>query len=221
MKRRGSFTFGILLILLGAWFLAMEFVPSFSDWMGQFADWPIWVIGPGLIFMAAGLISGVYELMIPGSIISGIGLILHYQHTTNDYESWSYAWALIIVFVGIGIFLTNLFRGNVRRAFSEGGSPIMTGLVLFLIFGSFFRATFDQEPLLGDYWPLVLVAVGLWLLVKPLIRGKKRSPKVVVNISSGDEAEIVDVEELVEEPVEDWEAKMDAEFDEMDAKEDE
>ena len=220
MKRRGSFTFGVLLILLGAWFLAIEFVPSFGDWMAQFADWPMWIIGPGLIFMAAAIISGVYELMVPGSIISGIGLILHYQNTTNDYQSWSYAWALIIVFVGIGVFLANLFRGKVRQAFEEGGSPIITGLVLFLIFGSFFRATFDQEPLLGDYWPLVLVLVGLWLLVKPLFRGKRKSAKVVVNISSGDAAEVVDVVEPVEEPGDDWEAKMDAEFDEMDAKED-
>lgn len=224
MKRRGSFTFGILLILLGAWFLALQFVPAFGDWMAQFADWPIWIIGPGLIFIAAGIISGVYELMVPGSIISGIGLILHYQNTTNDYESWSYAWALIIVFVGIGVFLANLFRGKVRQAFEEGGPPVMTGLVLFLIFGSFFRATFDQEPLLGDYWPLVLVLVGLWLLVKPLFRSKSKSAKVVVNISSGDKAEVVEVEtpaeEAVEKPSGDWEAKMDAEFDEMDAKED-
>jgi hypothetical protein len=222
MKRRGSFTFGFLLILLGAWFLALQFVPQLGDWMQQFADWPIWVIGPGLIFILAGLISGVYDLMIPGSIISGIGLILYYQNETGDYQSWAYVWALIIVFVGIGVFLANLLRGRVRQAFEEGGSPIMTGLVLFLIFGSIFRATFGQTPLLGDYWPLVLVLVGLWMLVRPLFRGKKRSAKVVVNISSGEEAEVVEAvaEEPIEEPKDDWEAKMDAEFDDLDAKED-
>jgi len=220
MKRRGSFTFGILLILLGAWFLALEFVPAFGDWMANFADWPMWVIGPGLVFIAAALISGVTELMVPGSIISGIGLILHYQNTTGDYESWSYAWSLIIVFVGIGVFLSNLFRGKVGRAFEEGGPPIMTGLVLFLIFGSFFRATFGQDPLLGDYWPLVLVLVGLWLLVRPLFRGRTKSARVVVNITSGDQAEVVEAETPAEEKGDDWEAKMDAEFDELDAKED-
>ena len=99
---------------------------------------------------------------------------------------------------------------------------MMTGLVMFLIFGSIFRATFGQTPLLGDYWPLVLVLVGLWMLVRPLFRGKKRSAKVVVNISSGEEAEVVEAvaEEPAEEPKEDWEAKMDAEFDDLDAKED-
>jgi hypothetical protein len=222
MRRRGSFTFGVLLILMGAWFLAVQFVPDIGDWMSQFADWPIWVIGPGLIFILAGLISGVFDLMIPGSIISGIGLILYYQNETGDYQSWAYVWALIIVFVGIGIFLANVFRGKFSKAFEEGGPPMMTGLVMFLIFGSIFRATFGQTPLLGDYWPLVLVLVGLWMLVRPLFRGKKRSAKVVVNISSGEEAEVVEAvaEEPTEEPKDDWEAKMDAEFDDLDAKED-
>lgn len=222
MRRRGSFTFGVILILLGAWFLAVQFVPDIGDWMSRFADWPIWVIGPGVIFILAGLISGVFDLMIPGSIISGIGLILYYQNETGDYQSWAYIWALIIVFVGIGIFLANVFRGNFSKAFEEGGPPMMTGLVLFLIFGSIFRATFGQSPLLGDYWPLVLVLVGLWMLIRPLFRGKKKSAKVVVNISSGEDAEVVEavVAEPAEEPKEEWEAKMDAEFDEMDAKED-
>jgi hypothetical protein len=204
--------------LLGAWFLTVQFVPEVGEWMEQFADWPIWVIGPGLIFILAGLISGVFDLIIPGSIISGIGLILYYQNETGAYQSWAYAWALIIVFVGIGVFLANLFRGKVGRAFEEGGPPVMTGLVMFLIFGSIFRATFGQSPLLGEYWPLLLVLIGLWMLVKPLFRGKKKSTKVVVNIASGDEAEVVEVDS--EEPVEEWEAKMDAEFDELDAKED-
>ncbi len=224
MKRRGSFTFGFLLILLGAWFLALQFIPDLGDWMEQIADWPIWVVGPGLIFILAGLISGVYDLMVPGSIISGIGLILYYQNETGDWQSWAYAWALIIVFVGIGVFLANLFKGNVRKAFDEGGPPFMTGVVLFLIFGSIFRVTFGQNPLLGDYWPLILVGVGLWLLIRPLFRRRKGGPKVVVNISSGDEAEIVEAAEVepeLEAEKADWETEMDSSFAEADLEDEE
>ncbi len=217
MKRRGSFTIGFLFILLGAWFLAVQFVPEIGDWMARVADWPMWVMAPGAIFILAGLISGVTELMIPGSIIAGIGGILYYQNETGDWQSWAYIWALIVVFVGIGIFLSYLFKGQLGKAFEEGVPPMMTGIVLFLIFGSIFRAMFGQSPILGDYWPLLLVGVGLWMLIKPLFRGNKKSSRVVVNISSGDEAEVVEaakVEEVVEadEPVEDWEAKMDAAF---------
>ena len=204
MKRRGSFTLGFLLILLGAWFLAVQFIPEIGDWMEQIADWPVWVIGPGLIFILAGLISGVFELMIPGSIISGIGLILYYQNATGDFQSWSYAWALIIMFVGIGVFLANLFKGKVGKAFEEGGPPIMTGLIMFLIFGSIFRATFGQSPLLGDYWPVLLMAVGLWLLIRPFFR-RRRKAEVVVNVQKEDDTKVVEAE-----VVEDWESELDS-----------
>lgn len=213
MKRRGSFTFGVILILLGAWFLAVQFVPQIGDWMEQIADWPMWVVIPGAIFILAGLISGVTELMIPGSIIAGIGGILYYQNETGDWQSWAYIWALIIVFVGIGIFLSHLFKGQLRKAFEEGGPPFMTGTILFLIFGSIFRAAFGQSPLLGDYWPLLLVGVGLWMLIRPMFR-KKKSHMITVNISSGDEAEVVEDEEIIEPELgkDDWEAKIDAAF---------
>jgi len=215
MKRRGSFTLGFLLILLGAWFLAVQFIPEIGDWMEQIADWPVWVIGPGLIFILAGLISGVFELMIPGSIISGIGLILYYQNATGDYQSWTYAWALIIMFVGIGIFLANLFKGKVGKAFEEGGPPVMTGLIMFLIFGSIFRAMFGQSPLLGDYWPVLLMVVGLWLLVKPFFR-RRRKAEVVVNVQKEDDTKVVEAE-----VVEDWEAELDSAIDAADQAADE
>ena len=201
MKRRRSFTLGFLLILMGAWFLAVQFVPGIEAWMERIADWPIWVIGPGLIFIAAGLISGVTELMIPGSIIGGIGLILYYQTVTGDWQSWAYAWALIVVFVGIGIFLANLFKGKLRNGVNEGGPPFMTGLILFLIFGSIFRAAFGQSPLLGDYWPVLLMAVGLWMLIRPFFRRSKKA-EVVVTIET-DDAEVLEAE-----AEEDWETEL-------------
>ncbi len=214
MKRRGSFTLGFLLILMGGWFLAVQFVPDIGKWMEQVADWPFWVIGPGLIFILAGLISGVTDLMIPGSIISGVGLILYYQNATGDWQSWSYAWALIIVFVGIGIFLANLFKGDLRTAVEEGGSPFMTGAIMFLIFGSIFRAAFGQTPLLGDYWPVLLIIFGLWMLIKPFFR-RKRKAGITVTINTDDQVD-AEAHEFVQEVVaeeaeasEDWEAELD------------
>ncbi|MEJ2512356.1 MAG: hypothetical protein P8Y72_12245 [Anaerolineales bacterium] len=182
MRRRGSFTFGVLLILMGAWFLAVQFVPDIGDWMSQFADWPIWVIGPGLIFILAGLISGVFDLMIPGSIISGIGLILYYQNETGDYQSWAYVWALIIVFVGIGIFLANVFRGKVSKAFEEGGPPMMTGLVMFLIFGSICgclsdRSSAGRKDL--QKWSSISLLVKKQKLLKQLLKNQLKNRRKI------------------------------------------
>jgi len=205
MKRRGSLTFGLILILLGTWFLAVQFVPEIGDIVERYANWPVWVLGPGIIFMLAALISGVYDLFIPGTIISTVGLILYYQDETGDWQSWSYAWALIIVGVGVGVFLSHFLRGKFRTAFSEGLPPMITGTTLFLIFGSIFRATFGQEPFLGDYWPLLLIFGGLVLLIQSIFRTQRKKPNVVVNIKAED-----DVEVFVDEPQEDWEEELEA-----------
>jgi hypothetical protein len=173
MNRRGSLTFGILLILVGGWFLAVQFVDPLEFWVDRFVDWPFWIIGPGLLFLVAAIVSGVSGLAVPGSIITGVGCILYYQNYTGDWESWSYMWTLIIGFVGIGIFLMHLLDGNLSKALKEGGNTIVTSLILFLIFGSIFRAVFGQTPFLGNYWPLLLVAAGLWILVRPFLRRPK------------------------------------------------
>jgi hypothetical protein len=206
MNRRGSLTFGLILILLGGWFLTLQFVPSIADWFESVVDWPFWIIGPGLIFLFAALVSTVTELAIPGSIITGIGLILTYQNETGDWVSWSYAWALIISFVGIGIFLSYALRGKFRKAFSEASGPFMTGLVMFLIFGSIFRAAYGQSPFMGDYWPVLLIALGLWMLVRPFFRRSKAPTKVTVTATL----------EKEEDELAPWEQELEAAFEEVD-----
>ncbi|MEK6222770.1 MAG: hypothetical protein N2D54_11045, partial [Chloroflexota bacterium] len=174
MNRRASLTFGVLLILLGGWFLAVQFMPELSGWINNFGDWPLWIIGPGILLIIAAVVSGVSGLAVPGAILSGIGGIMFYQNATNDWESWAYIWTLIIGFVGIGLFLMHILEGNFRKALKEGGRPILTSIILFLIFGSFFRYIFGEEPFLGDYWPILLILAGLWNLVKPMVSNRNR-----------------------------------------------
>ena len=174
MKRSGSFTLGILLILIGGWFLAVQLIPSLEAWVDKVIDWPFWFIGPGLFFILAAIVSGVSGLAVPGVIISGIGGIFYYQDTTGDYQSWAYMWTLIIGFVGIGVFIMHLLDGRPRKALKEGGNAIVTSVIMFLIFGSIFRAIFDQPALLGDWWPVLLIIAGVWALIRPLLFNPKR-----------------------------------------------
>jgi hypothetical protein len=185
MNRRGSLTFGILLILIGGWFLAVQFIPSLGDWVTRFFDWPFWIVGPGLLFLVAAIVSGVSGLAVPGAVISGVGLILYYQNYTGDWESWSYMWTLIIGAVGIGVFLMHVIDGNLRKAVTDGGNTIITSIVLFLIFGSIFRAIFGQTPFLGDYWPILLIAAGLWTLIRPFLRRSR--PEEIFEVSEVEE----------------------------------
>jgi hypothetical protein len=206
MKRKGSVTFGVLLILTGALFLVGQLVPDIKEWFTQFAGWPFWVIGPGMVFLFAAVISGVSALAIPGAIISGIGGILYYQQLSGDWQSWAYLWTLISGFVGVGVFLMHLLEGRVKKGFKEGGNLVISSAVMFLLFGSFMRSVFGEEPFFGDYWPVLIIVWGAWLLVKPLLRDSKKSkfvqPEVEVTVDLDD---VVMDEVVVEDAVEEVE----------------
>jgi hypothetical protein len=155
---------GLILILLGVWFLAVQFVPGLQGWF----SWPWIIIGFGVVMLLIGLLSGVPDLAVPACIIGGIGGLLYWQNATGNWESWSYAWSLIPGFVGVGVILSGLFGGKVRKSLREGGNLILISLILFAIF-----AAFRGGPnLLGDYWPVLLILVGLWMLIRPLFRSR-------------------------------------------------
>jgi len=164
-KTRSSLGIGILLLVIGGWFLVVQFVPELGNWFWRIFDWPVYIIGGGVLFLIFGLVSGEPGLAVPASIITGIGGLLYYQNTTNNWGSWSYAWALIPGFVGIGIIIMAILGEGGKSGARSGITLIFISLVVFLVFGSFFGV----EPL-GMYWPFLLIALGLWLLVQPLLK---------------------------------------------------
>jgi hypothetical protein len=163
-RRRSSLTGGLILILLGAWFLAVQLVPGLQEWF----SWPWIIIGIGVLMLIIGLLAGVPDMAVPACIIGGIGGLLYWQNATDNWESWAYAWALIPGFVGVGIVLSGLFGGRVGKSLREGGNLILISLILFIVFGAFLGG----PNLLGDYWPVLLILLGLWLLVRPFFRSR-------------------------------------------------
>jgi hypothetical protein len=161
-KRRSGLAGGVVLILLGALFLAVQLMPGLRLWV----SWPWMIIGVGILLLVIGAVTGVPAMAIPACIVGGIGGLLYYQNATGDWESWSYAWALIPGFVGVGIILSGLLEGRVRHAVRGGGWLVLISVVLFAVFGSFFGAL----GLAGRYWPALLILLGLLLLVGNLLR---------------------------------------------------
>jgi hypothetical protein len=158
---------GVLLILLGIWFLMVQLVPGLGDWMQFTLTWPWIIIGVGIFLLFMGLLVGEPGMAVPACVVGGIGCLLLYQNTSGNWESWAYAWTLIPGFVGVGVLLSGILDGHFRSALSSGGSLLMISLILFLIFGSFFGL-----PLLGDYWPVLLILLGFWLLFKTIFLRK-------------------------------------------------
>ncbi len=164
--RRSRIVFGIVLIVLGAWFLAVQLVPGLSDIVNVRFGWPLILVGLGLVFMIAAVAGGTPGLAVPACVVGGIGALLYWQNATGNWESWAYAWTLIPGFVGVGTILMGLLgRGN-RGALAGGVWLVVISLVLFAVLGSFLGGL----DLLGPYWPVLLIALGVVLLMRSLWR---------------------------------------------------
>lgn len=162
VQKRSSLALGVVLILLGGIFLLNRIVPGLEVILG----WPWIVIGVGAALLVVGLLVGAPDMAIPAFIVGGIGGILYYQNLTGNWTSWSYAWALIPAFVGIGMLVAAVLGGRSRYAYREAIRTLLVGVVLFLVFGSFFGAF----SWLGVYWPLLLVGAGILVLVEGFFR---------------------------------------------------
>jgi hypothetical protein len=166
INNRTRLTFGVALILLGGIFLAVRFIPGLESQFSALMSWPMIIIAVGVGLLFLGLLAGTPGMAVPACIVAGIGGILYWQNTTGRYETWSFAWALIPGFVGVGILLASLLGDRQHRSAWEGFNMIITSAVLFLIFGSIFGG-FES---LGTYWPLLIVGAGVLLLVRAFIK---------------------------------------------------
>ncbi len=160
MSKRGSLVGGIILILVGAVILINQLTGGF----GFQLSWPWILIGMGFLFILFGAIFGVGGLAIPGSILAGLGLIFYYQDFTGDYTSWSYMWALIPGFVGVGVLISGLINPGTGKG---GWSLIAISAILFTVFAAFFGALNDQWIL---YLSIVIIIIGLIALIRALIK---------------------------------------------------
>lgn len=166
-RSRSAIVVGTILILLGVFFLVTRIVPGLLDTF----SWPFVIIGVGAIFLVLALVTWTPGLAVPACIIGGLGGLLYWQNLTGAWWTWSYAWALIPGFVGVGVAVSELLEGRPLRALVEGGWPILISLLLFFLFGSFFGGV----PWLGPWWAVVLIAIGVLVVVQPLVRRKKGS----------------------------------------------
>ncbi|MEP7356491.1 MAG: hypothetical protein ABI847_04580, partial [Anaerolineales bacterium] len=109
----GGIVGGAILIGLGTFFLLGQFL-NFQSW--QYI-WPLFIVGLGGIFFVGMLAGGksTAGLAVPGSILTSIGLLLAFQNLTGNWASWSYAWTIIIMAVGVGILIMGVWSGDAHQ----------------------------------------------------------------------------------------------------------
>jgi hypothetical protein len=162
---------GAILVAIGALFLAQEL---FSLDFGRYG-WPFFIIGPGLLLFGGMVVGGrgAGDFAIPASIVTTVGLILFTQNLTGHFESWSYAWTLIMISVGIGQQIAGRWNGNAKQV-REGREVALLGLVFFLGFGTFFELIIFRSIALAPYvLPAVLIIGGAALVVRNALQARR------------------------------------------------
>ena len=164
---RSQLALGVILILLGAWFLLDRINPGFHSLVAQFTEWPVNLILIGALLLLFGIFMGNPGLAVPAVIVAGLGGIFLYQKATDNYNSWPYMWTLILGFIGLGSVLAGLLGDNRAHNVRRGFNLMVTSAVLFLIFASIFGGL----SLLGTYGPaILLIILGVWILGRGIYR---------------------------------------------------
>ncbi len=162
--------FGVAMIVIGGlWLAGRTLDVDVWDY-----GWPLFIILPGAVLLIVGLAArgaAATAAMVPGAIITMVGLVLLYQDANDHYESWAYAWALISPgAVGAALWLAGVRndKPGQRRA---GLALMRVGLAVFLV-GFFILEGLvgisDRDlGVVGDYaLPFLLIAAGFYLLLR-------------------------------------------------------
>jgi hypothetical protein len=170
---RGSLVGALALIMLGAVFLVLNFIPE----VGFEETWPVIFFVVAMGFFLPAVIwpesrRGLAGLYIPGSLLLVMGIVFLYNTLSGDWNMWAFAWLLVPFGIGMGMSLA-AWIGNWSPPVSEVGIWIMIlNAVGFSLFGTLFGEPFIRIFSAG----LVLVGGGLMLL-RGLLRGRQSDEK--------------------------------------------
>ena len=172
-RRAGStVALGVVLVVLGLFALLVQFT-GFDPG----GSWPLFIVIPGLTLLIVGFVSLGTGALIPGAILTVIGLILSYMNATQDWPAWAFAWPLVAPGgVGIGIWLQGL-RNHDAQLLRQGRVLMFVALLIFMIafviFGTIFRISDTDYGLFGKAaLPGLLIVIGIVLLVRSIQRSR-------------------------------------------------
>lgn len=150
---------GVALIAIGLLLVLVQIVKI---------DIPGWLFlgGLGLIFLVWGLLTRTFGLIIPGGVLGGIGLGVFLTELPLDGMTDTASGGLFLLGFSLGWALITLLSPLTTERIQwwpliPGGIIAAIGAVLLL--GGF---GLQLLTLLGVAWPLILVVIGVYLLLK-------------------------------------------------------
>jgi hypothetical protein len=150
---------GIMLVLAGATFLA-----------GQYVDIKIMTLALpmfGVLMLGAGVFRRSSGWMIPGGILTGVGLgVLLIEDTALDED------AVLLLTIAFGFALITVLS----RLFAERALywPLIPGSLMALVGVGFLLGGVWMQVLevIGSLWPVGLIAVGVAIVAAAVLRKK-------------------------------------------------
>lgn len=152
---------GVVFLVEGVVFTAVLWFFRAAAWV----SWPAIVAGLGAFFLLAAFLLRAGGLAIPGMLLGVIGVILGWQNTSGNWESWSYLWAAIPAAVGMGLALLSAINRTSRAVWLVGLYLLASSAIVLAIFGGVFGR--GELPLLA-FWPVLIVLAGVLLLIDAL-----------------------------------------------------
>jgi hypothetical protein len=156
MKQQRIFP-GLILIGFGLYFyLQQANIVLFQE----FFTWPTLLMIVGIAFLGQGYGARDHEAILPGTILVGFGL--HF-HVVNKLDIWPDHMGTFILIISMGFLLR----------YQKTGDGLFQG-ILFLILSIILLFYDKMMGYLGlikgqvgsawEFWPIVIIAVGVYLL---------------------------------------------------------
>jgi hypothetical protein len=162
---RRSLTVGVVLLLVGAFFL----LSRTFDFSGP----GVILALIGTIFLALSAIRGLRGPLLPGGVLLGLGAGFLLR---TPLEWLLPRWATIVLGLGAGFLLVALSDRVAGRG-DRHPSPLVPGVILVAV--ALFGALAQHTPILDvlsrvqDLWPWALVAAGVLLVGQALVRRRR------------------------------------------------
>jgi hypothetical protein len=159
-SRSGGLTAGVLLVAIGGVLLATR--------LSSIESAPAWLMGLGLAFALLAVLRRTYGALVAGCVMIGLGagMLLGDEAVAGLPKN---AWSLLGLGLGfLGLYLVDLIL-RLRRHWW----PLVPGVVLVAMGGARLVSRVQLVPPAVEafvrlWWPVGLVAVGAWLLVRSL-----------------------------------------------------
>lgn len=161
--RRDRMVLAVILIAVGVVGLASQLFDITADLGG----WIVMFIGLGLL--AAFAYTRGYGYLVPGGIMTGLGagIVVSESFTFTNEETGG----VIVLGLGLG-FLAIWVVGSVMRVAQNHWWPVIPGGILATI-GAVLLVG-GQDAAILDYWGVVIIAVGLFVLWRAYAEGRAR-----------------------------------------------